>query len=416
MIQRLLRPHEAMTSPLAGRSPATLWIAAWSAGLVVVHTLLSAASASHGALDLFDRSVGSWAVVNLATALTVAVVCALGSHIYTGRAIGATVAIGPVSLAWYGVAGVLGGLARCMAEQSVGVELDLPARMDRIMDVALVTGLTVLLGVAANVLGNLGEHSAETNLALRERMVELERTLLDLRQSQDLAADAEEHVRKQMADMLHSRVQARLLAATLRLRRVEDLLQTDPAAAPRFLEEVRADLDRIREQDVREVSHLLHPAVISIGLVPALRRLGMDLRGAAEVVVDISPELERADDVGEGRIPEPVRLAIYRTVEESTTNALKHGDATAIAVTADVTDGTIVVTTTDNGCGFDPDLATKGLGLSSAASRLERLGGTYEILSAPGAGTTVVARVPMDGGQDDRTGATPTDRSSATGV
>jgi signal transduction histidine kinase len=163
------------------------------------------------------------------------------------------------------------------------------------------------------------------------------------------------------------------------------------------LEEVRADLDRIREQDVREVSHLLHPAVISIGLVPALRRLGMDLRGAADVMVDISSELESFDDIGEGRIPEPVRLAIYRTVEEAITNALKHGDATSIAITALVEGDEIVVTTTDNGCGFDVNTITPGLGMTTTTSRLARLGGTHELHSTPGVGSTVMARVPLSG-------------------
>jgi len=382
---------------LTGRSPATLWIAAWSAGLIVTHTLLSAASASDSRLDLFSESVGTWAIVNVVTGMTVVAICALASRLYTGRFAGNTIIIGPISMVWYYTAGIAGGVARCAAEAAVGVELNVPTGIDRISDIVLVSGLTLLLGLAANVLGNLGEQGAETNLALRERMVELETTLLELQRSQDLAVEAEENVRKQMADMLHSRVQARLLAATLRLRRVEQLLQTDPTAAPRFLEEVRADLDRIREQDVREVSHLLHPAVISIGLVPALRRLGMDLRGAADVMVDISSELELFDDIGEGRIPEPVRLAIYRTVEEAITNALKHGDATSIAITALVEGDEIVVTTTDNGCGFDVNTITPGLGMSTTTSRLARLGGTHELHSTPGVGSTVMARVPLSG-------------------
>jgi signal transduction histidine kinase len=231
------------------------------------------------------------------------------------------------------------------------------------------------------------------------RLAELEQTVLDLRRHQALATEAEDRLRREMADVLHNRVQSRLLAATLRLRRVEHLLLEDPAAAARFLEEVRRDLDTIREDDVREVSHLLHPAVVALGLVPALRRLARDLRGAAAVTVSVSSELVAADDLADPKVPEDVRLALYRLVEEATTNALKHGDATEVVVVrAEVVDGQQVsVTVTDNGCGFDPADVQMGLGILGAEGRLAQHGGRLEVRSAPGAGTTVVGVVTVVG-------------------
>ncbi len=230
------------------------------------------------------------------------------------------------------------------------------------------------------------------------RLAQLEQTVLDLRRHQELAAAAEDQLRREMADVLHNRVQSRLLAATLRLRRVEQLLVDDPAAAARFLEEVRRDLDTIREDDVREVSHLLHPAVVAVGLVPALRRLARDLRGAAAVTVTVSPELLAADDLAGPKVPEKVRLALYRLVEEATTNALKHGDATEISVRAEVVGAQeVCVTVTDNGCGFDPDDVEMGLGILGAEGRLAPHGGRLEIRSAPGAGTTVRGVVTVAG-------------------
>ncbi|MFM7065062.1 MAG: sensor histidine kinase [Actinomycetes bacterium] len=230
------------------------------------------------------------------------------------------------------------------------------------------------------------------------RVAELELTVRELRRHQELAAAAEDQLRREMADVLHSRVQSRLLAATLRLRRVEHLLHEDPTAAARFLEEVRRELDTIREDDVREVSHLLHPAVVAVGLTPALRRLAKDLQGAAEVTVTVSAALAQADDLGGSRVPEEVRLALYRLVEEATTNALKHGDATAVDVRADVSPrGEVVVSVTDNGCGFDPATSTRGLGLLGVEGRLAAHHGRCEVRSAPGAGTTVTGAVPVIG-------------------
>ena len=242
-------------------------------------------------------------------------------------------------------------------------------------------------------------HDEETRpdqAATDARVAELEQTVLDLRRHQELAAEAEDKIRREMADVLHNRVQSRLLAATLRLRRVEHLVHEDPAAAARFLEEVRRELDTIREDDVREVSHLLHPAVVAIGLVPALRRLARDLQGAAAVTVNVTPELLAADDLAGSKVPEPVRLALYRLVEESTTNALKHGDATEIRVRAETTAvGDVMVTVADNGSGFDPAVVEMGLGLLGVEGRMTQHGGHCEIRSAPGAGTTVVGSIPV---------------------
>lgn len=247
------------------------------------------------------------------------------------------------------------------------------------------------------VVGNDGAAAAE-QAASDARVAELEQTVLDLRRHQELAAVAEDKIRREMADILHNRVQSRLLAATLRLRRVEHMLDDDPVAAARFLEEVRRELDTIREDDVREVSHLLHPAVVAIGLVPAIRRLARDLQGAAAVTVNVTPELLAADDLGGSNIPEPVRLALYRLVEESTTNALKHGDATEIRVRAEVTaQGDVMVTVSDNGCGFDPSSVQMGLGLLGLEGRVSQHGGHYEIRSAPGAGATVIGSIPVEG-------------------
>ena len=176
------------------------------------------------------------------------------------------------------------------------------------------------------------------------------------------------------------------------------MLAEDPAAAARFIEEVRRELDTIREDDVREVSHLLHPAVVAIGLVPAIRRLAKDLQGAAAVTVSVSPELLAADDLAGSKVPEPVRLALYRLVEEATTNALKHGDATEIQVRAEVSPrGDVVVTVSDNGCGFDPTDVQMGLGLLGVEGRMSQHGGHCEIRSAPGTGATVVGSVPVAG-------------------
>jgi signal transduction histidine kinase len=101
-----------------------------------------------------------------------------------------------------------------------------------------------------------------------------------------------------------------------------------------------------------------------------------------------------------------VETALYRIVQESLTNAAKHavpGGATQVVVTLQCSSGSngggahVLVTVEDDGPGFDPDEAANAdrLGLLGMRERAALVGGTLEIESAPGSGTTVYARVPL---------------------
>ena len=95
----------------------------------------------------------------------------------------------------------------------------------------------------------------------------------ELNRSRFRMASAEEGLRKEIAEMLHGKVQTSLLVAWHRLGECEGLLEKDPSEAKALLQEIREELDRIREREVREASHSLHPSVIRVGLLPAVRTL-----------------------------------------------------------------------------------------------------------------------------------------------
>jgi signal transduction histidine kinase len=89
---------------------------------------------------------------------------------------------------------------------------------------------------------------------------------------------------------------------------------------------------------------------------------------------------------------------LWRVAQEALSNALRHAKATAVTVTveADGPGGTRL-SVSDDGVGFDPEarsIAARRLGLVSMRERVEAVGGRFEIVSAPGAGTTVRASVP----------------------
>lgn len=248
-----------------------------------------------------------------------------------------------------------------------------------------------LVGLAANAFGALRRRVIEQDVALRERVRDLDRT-------RALLARADERVRREAAEVLHGRVQSRLLASQVRLERAAALVVSDPQAAERELGEVVSVLDDLRVNDVRFTSHQLHPPTIRISLLSALRSLIATFEGSFAVDVELrtAPEVADLDDPVEGRLDEATRLVLYRVLEEALQNAYKHGKATEVSVELTcLPGGRLQLRVTDNGIGFAPEAFTIGLGVASMAARVEDHAGAWWISSNPGAGTTLTAIVPI---------------------
>ena len=122
-------------------------------------------------------------------------------------------------------------------------------------------------------------------------------------------------------------------------------------------------------------------------LADRMRSRGLDL----QLTLDLDYEAARSDT----RHSEDLETAIYRIVQESLNNALKHAGTDAVVVDVVEAEGTIAVRVTDEGRGFDTASQGTGFGLAGIRERAGLLGGTAEIASAPGQGTTVTARLPV---------------------
>lgn len=85
---------------------------------------------------------------------------------------------------------------------------------------------------------------------------------------------------------------------------------------------------------------------------------------------------------------------LLRAGQEALANAARHSGAGRVDVTLDYRSDAVALTVRDDGVGFDPDAAPPGSGLTGMRSRLERIGGSVLVESAPGRGATVAARVP----------------------
>jgi signal transduction histidine kinase len=134
--------------------------------------------------------------------------------------------------------------------------------------------------------------------------------------------------------------------------------------------------------ELREVSHGIHPAILSQGgLAPALR--GLCRRSAIPV------ELEMA---AVGRCPEHVEVAAYYIVSELLANTVKHARASVAVVSVEDTNGALHLSIRDDGVGgADP---AQGSGLIGLRDRVEALGGTFVVDSPLGAGTAVLVSLP----------------------
>ncbi len=189
--------------------------------------------------------------------------------------------------------------------------------------------------------------------------------------------------RRRLERDLHDGAQQRLVSLALDLRLAQSSLRDDPDTAADLLGAADAELAEALEE-LRELARGLHPAVLSDrGLDPAVDALA----SRSPMPVEIEQRL------GE-RVPDEVELAAYFVVAESLTNVAKYAEASQALVRLAHDNGNVVVEIEDDGVGgADP---RRGTGLRGLADRIGSLGGDLEIESAPGAGTTVTAKIPCE--------------------
>ncbi len=199
---------------------------------------------------------------------------------------------------------------------------------------------------------------------------------------------AQELERQRLARELHDETGQALTSILLGLKPLEEALAGHPA---------RAALADLREQvvsalqDVRRLAVELRPAVLDdFGLVPALERLTDAFAEQSGIRVDFHSAL------GDRRLPSEVETTLYRVVQESLTNIVKHANAHNISVSLARRATTVAAVIEDDGAGFDPRAVHEdGVGLLGMRERLSFVDGRLEIESRPGAGTTIVAEVPL---------------------
>jgi PAS domain S-box-containing protein len=205
----------------------------------------------------------------------------------------------------------------------------------------------------------------------------------EVRRARARIVTAGDETRRRIERDLHDGTQQRLVSLALRLRATQAKIAPD-------MEEVRSELsDTARGlaaavENLQEVARGIHPAVLSSrGLNMALRGLGR--RAGLPVQLDV--------DVPH-RLPDPVEVATYYVVSEALTNAAKHARASMVRVHVRAVDEAVDLAISDDGIGgAHPD---HGSGLVGLTDRVEALGGSIEVDSPPGGGTTLRVTIPFD--------------------
>jgi signal transduction histidine kinase len=207
---------------------------------------------------------------------------------------------------------------------------------------------------------------------------------------------AEERERLRLSYELHDQAGQDLIAAILELNEI-DALVDGPARERLHL--VRKKMEELGKTLHRIAWELRPPAIDELGLRKALASYIADWGERCGTEVDF-----HCDDPNLDEVPSEIGTTVYRIVQEGLTNILKHAQQPSdVSVVIRRVGATLQVTIEDNGCGFDVGaMAAKpgtyrGLGLDGMRGRLLLIGGTLEIESAVGAGTTIFARIALDG-------------------
>lgn len=235
----------------------------------------------------------------------------------------------------------------------------------------------------------------QTEQALRESRDELRRL-------SSLLVTIQEDERQRIALDLHDGLGQSLSLIKLTVENVAK--QVADGLHDTALDTLQQLIPRLKEAltDVRRVSTELRPSILDdLGILPTLSWFFREFEAMCGGMV-----VEKVLDVREQDVPAPLKITLYRVLQEATSNIVKHAAAERMCVSLCRDADALHLSIEDNGCGFDPDslcaqcdicdtTACRGIGLVSMKERVTLSGGQYRLDSSPGFGTRIQASWPL---------------------
>ena len=258
--------------------------------------------------------------------------------------------------------------------------LGLQTRLSRLVITTLVAGL--LLSLAA------GYYILRLEQNGRKRYLALERSRQELESLSKRLVEVQEAERQTISRELHDEVGQTLGALLV------DLGQLSNLAAPGDTL-VKDQIDRIKTAaesavtSIRDMALLLRPPMLDdLGLIPALEWQARETSRRSDMEVEVQAAETPVN------LPDQVKIGIYRLVQEALQNAATHAHAKNAKVSVRNAPQKVEVEISDDGVGFRPE-RTRGMGILGMEERVRQLGGSFDLQSSPGKGTTVHAVFPI---------------------
>jgi signal transduction histidine kinase len=220
--------------------------------------------------------------------------------------------------------------------------------------------------------------AAQAGLVLRNvRLIE------ELRASRQRIVAAQDEERRKIERNLHDGAQQQLVSLAVQLRLADAMVGKDPQKEHELLTRLQAETSDALE-NLRDLARGIYPPLLAeMGLPPALQ---------AQARKGVVPTTVEADGVG--RYSQEIEAAVYFCCLEAMQNVAKYAGASTATVRLFADGGDLRFEVVDDGRGFDPTVTRFGTGLQGMADRLDAIGGTLRVESAPGEGTTVIGRIP----------------------
>jgi len=232
-----------------------------------------------------------------------------------------------------------------------------------------------LEGASAKLVADL---AGQAGLVLRNAAL-----VEDLKASRKRLVAAQDEERRKLERNIHDGAQQQLVALTVQLRLMEQQIERDPASAKAAAARLRGDATAALE-DLRDLARGIYPPLLADkGLAAALEAQ------ARKAPLPVGVEADGID-----RFPQEAESAVYFSCLEALQNVAKYAGASHATVRLSNGPGGLRFEVSDDGRGFDPAATGYGTGLQGIADRLAALGGSLDVTSRPGAGTTITGRLP----------------------
>jgi signal transduction histidine kinase len=232
----------------------------------------------------------------------------------------------------------------------------------------------------------LAIHNARLAGELGRSLEEIKAQASELAASRSRIVAAQESARRQIERDIHDGSQQELVALIARIGLAQNQFGRDSSRLGETLVDLRSEARQALE-NLRQFASGIHPAVLSDhGLVTAIESRAARLE--LGVTIECDPQMRGA------RFEESVEGAAYFFVCEGFANTLKHAAAERVRVRFARAADRLEIEVSDDGAGFEVH-GTARSGLAGLADRIEALGGSLALESAPGRGTTLTARLPI---------------------